>query len=168
MAKQNPGKRQQKNIVKRTILPKRANDSYQSLREDKYLVRAKKIFPMEPGFALLLLWCKLEILLKLNRYNTHIKEPWPDKLYFIRANWGPLAHIKSLDKEAYNLILGTNSTSLWKLRNEIAHSGKKIDKDVANQYWKSVTWVSDRLKDSLPSRDDMLAKKRRSNAQIKK
>ncbi|AXQ15856.1 hypothetical protein KE622_12650 [Shewanella algae] len=91
---------------KRVVIATRANDAYRALRENRYQPRALHLRDLEPGFALLLLWCEIEQMLKLLRYFDKIKDDWPEKLNFIRSSWGPLRRIKGIDAEAYTVVLG--------------------------------------------------------------
>ncbi len=151
-------------MTKRSRLHERAYVSFKLLEEQRYQARATRLFDEEPSLAVFLLWCNIEVLLRLHKYHHKIQEPWPDKLGFIRASWGPLKHIKGLDADAYNAIFNSQK-SLWKQRNEIAHTGKYIPKDDVVHFEKYANFVIDSLSSNLPTRDDFLTKKKRSDAQ---
>lgn len=147
-------------------LSNHAYAAYRSLEDGRHIQRANNLRKTEPSFGLLLLWNVIEMQLKLIRYHDRIKDGWPDKLNFMNASWGPLNRIKSIDKNKYSKILGGQSSSLWKIRNQIAHTGKEIDTSKVNQYWVDALFVIERLYEHLPTREDTLAKKKRSDAQL--
>jgi hypothetical protein len=149
----------------RVKLRPNAYAAYREIENGRYKTRASRLHKIEAGFGLLLLWNVVEMMLKVIRYNDKIKDGWPDILNFINANWGPLKRIKSIDAKAYQNILGSQGTSLWKFRNQIAHTGKEVVPQKAEQYWSDVNFVIERLTECLPSKQDLLAKKRRSDAQ---
>ena len=151
-------------MTKRSRLHERAYASFKLLEDQRYQARATRLFDEEPSLAVFLLWCNIEVLLRLHKYHHKIQEPWPDKLGFIRASWGPLKHIKGLDADAYNAIFSSQK-SLWKQRNEIAHTGKYIPKDDVAYFAKHANFIIDNLSSNLPTRDEFLTKKKRSDAQ---
>ncbi|MBO2569370.1 hypothetical protein [Shewanella algae] len=153
------------NKSKKAVIATRANEAYVALKNNRYQARASRLIDIEPGFALLLLWCEVEQMLKLIRYSDKIKDGWPDKLNFIRSSWGPLKRIKGIDAVAYEIVLGAQDNSLWKQRNVIAHSGQQMTKEKALQYWSCVEKVNSLLRDELPCREDLITKKMRSDAQ---
>ncbi len=151
-------------MTKRSRLHDQAYVSFKLLEEQRYQARATRIFHEEPSLAVFLLWCNIEVLLRLHKYHHKIQEPWPDKLGFIRASWGPLKHIKGLNNDAYNAIFN-GPKSLWKRRNEIAHTGKFIEEHDVAHFVEYANFVIDNLNSNLPKREDFLAKKKRSDAQ---
>lgn len=151
---------------KNVRLSTKAYTAFKEIEEEKFISRSEKLLDSESGFALLLLWCQIEMMLKVIRYGDKIKYGWPSELNFIRASWAPLNRIKGINKAAYENILGTSSNSLWKYRNVIAHSGKEVEKTEAMKYWKDVIFVIDRLSEHLPTREALSAKKRRSDRQL--
>lgn len=151
-------------MIKRSRLHERAYASFKLLEKQRYQARATRLFDEEPSLAVFLLWCNIEVLLRLHKYHHKIQEPWPDKLGFIRASWGPLKHIKGLDADAYNAIF-SGQKSLWKQRNEIAHTGKYIPMDDVAHFAKYANFVIDNLSSNLPTREEFLTKKKRSDAQ---
>lgn len=151
-------------MTKRSLLRKEAYTSFKLLEEQRYQARATRILDEEPSLAVFLLWCNIEVLLRLLKYHHKIQEPWPKKLDFIRPNWGPLKHIKGINSDAYDTIFKANE-SLWKRRNEIAHTGKFIEKQEISHFLEHANFVIDNLNSNLPKREDFLAKKKRSDAQ---
>ncbi|MEZ8465422.1 hypothetical protein AB6D04_14270 [Vibrio splendidus] len=151
-------------MTKRSILHKRAYSSFKLLEEQRYQIRATRLIDDEPSLAVLLLWCNIEVLLRLHKYHHKIQDNWPEKLVFITANWEPLKHIKGLDADAYNAIF-SGPKSLWKQRNEIAHTGKYIPKDDVAHFVKHANFVIDNLFSNLPTREEFLIKKKRSDIQ---
>jgi hypothetical protein len=152
----------------RVKLSPNAYAAYRELDSGKYTARANRLRKTEVGFGLLLLWNVVEMMLKLIRYNDKLKDGWPDKLNFINANWEPLKRIKGLNATAYNNILGSQKSSLWKYRNQIAHTGKEVETEKADLYWSDANFLIARLVESLPNKQDVLTKKRRSDAQLKR
>lgn len=152
--------------INRVKLHHKAYEAFRLIERGKHQTRAYRIKDIEAGFALLLLWNLIELLLKLARYNEKIKDEWPNQLDFINARWSVLARIKHLNLNAYNITFGTNEKSLRKLRDRIAHTGELIDAEISEVYWDHAVFVIDRLMESIPNRDTMLAKKRRSDAQL--
>ncbi len=153
-------------MLKKVRLNHHAYEAFNEIERGKLVVRAEKLRILEPGFGLLLLWCQIEMMLKLIRYYDKIKDGWPDKLCFINAKWSPLSRIKGINKGSYENILGSKSSSLWKYRNRIAHTGKTIEKAQADKYWKDAMFVLERISEHLPTRESVLTKKRRSDAQL--
>ncbi len=151
-------------MAKMSKLHKEADESFKLLKEQKYEIRSTNIFDCEPSLAVFLLWCNIEVLLRLHKYYHKIQEPWPDKLSFIHANWKPLKHIKGINVDAYNAIF-VGPKSLWKIRNKIAHTGKFIEKHEVMHFVEYAKFVIDCLNSVLPKRSDFLAKKKRSDAQ---
>jgi hypothetical protein len=147
-------------------LSNHAYAAYRSLEDGRHIQRANNLRKTEPSFGLLLLWNVIEMQLKLIRYHDRIKDGWPDKLNFIVANWTPLKRINSINKDIYKNVIGGKSSSLWRIRNQIAHTGKEIDTSKVNQYWVDALFVIERLYEHLPTREDTLAKKKRSDAQL--
>lgn len=151
-------------MTKRSRLCDQAYVSFKLLEEQRYKTRASRIFDEEPSLAVFLLWCNIEVLLRLHKYHYKIQESWPDKLDFIRVNWGPLKHINGLDANAYNAIFN-GPKSLWKRRNEIAHTGKFLANEDVVHFVKYANFVIDNLSSNLPKREEFLVKKKRSDAQ---
>lgn len=151
-------------MTQRSRLHKRAYASFKLLDEQRYLARASRLIDSEPSLAVMLLWCKIEVLLRLHKYYHKIQEDWPDKLVFIRSDWGPLKHIKGLDSNAYNSIF-SGEKSLWKQRNEIAHTGKFIPKEDVVHFVQHANFIIENLRSTLPTREAFLIKKKRSDAQ---
>ena len=151
---------------KASKLSPQAYTAFTALADDRLVQRANKLKNFEPTFGLLLLWNLIELQLKVIRYNDKIKNGWPDKLNFITSSWSPLKRIKGIDKNKYINVLGSQNTSLWKIRNQVAHTGYEIKKADAEQYWENATFMIARLAEHLPSRESTLAKKRRSDAQL--
>lgn len=151
-------------MSKRSRLHEQAYASFKLLEEQRYQARATRIFNDEPSLGVFLLWCNIEVLLRLHKYHHKINEPWPDKLSFIRASWGPLKHIKGLNVDAYNAMF-SGADSLWKRRNEIAHTGKFIEECEVRHLVEHANFVIDNLSTNLPKREEFLLKKKRSDAQ---
>lgn len=151
-------------MAKINRLHTQAYEAFKLLEEQKYETRATHLFDFEPSLAVFLLWCNIEVLLRLNKYYHKIQEPWPDNLSFINANWEPLKYIKGINADAYNAIF-VGPKSLWKIRNKIAHTGKFIEKHEVIHFVEYAKFVIDCLNSVLPKRSDFLAKKKRSDAQ---
>lgn len=151
-------------MAKINRLHTQAYESFKLLEEQKYETRATHIFNCEPSLAVFLLWCNIEVLLRLNKYYDKIQDPWPDNLSFIHANWRPLKHIKGINVDAYNAIF-VGPKSLRKIRNEIAHTGTFIKKHEVEYFVEYAKFVIDCLNSGLPKRIDFLTKKKNSDAQ---
>lgn len=126
-------KKEPEKIKKR--LHKKFYEAYKILEDTSYKQRIKPLENIEEyGFALLIKWNRIEMLLKLLRY-VYTWESYPDKLDFIRRNWGPLNHIYNLDDKCYKYIIDKeNKVSLWNLRNKIAHASYNISKHEYETY----------------------------------
>lgn len=144
----------------------RANAALARATDTSYKSHVEKLWSdKEFAFALLVLWCQIEARLKLIRYYDKIKDGWPDKLTFIRKDWTPLKRIFN-ENESYYTLVFVGEKSLWKLRDQIAHTACKIDPQKAVPLFDAGEWVLGYLNGVLPQRKALLKKKRNSDAQI--
>jgi hypothetical protein len=114
----------------------KAKKAYKILGEDNsYKIRIQNLVKTEEfGFAILILWNRIEITLKILKYYD-LEPIFPDKLDFIHGNWKILRNVKLFNIDCYNKIINRNdSKSLWKLRDRIAHASYNIDKNSFEEY----------------------------------
>lgn len=114
----------------------KAKKAYKILSEDNsYKIRIQNLEKAkEYGFAILILWNRIEITLKLLKYYD-LDPTYPDKLDFIHGNWKVLKNAKLYNIECYNKIINRNdSKSLWKLRDRIVHASYNIEKESFEDY----------------------------------
>lgn len=151
-----------------TKLAQRAYDAMTLSKDSTYKRRSADLASVgERGFALMIYWNQIESALKLIKYYEHVKDGWPEKLKFICGTWKPIRVLREIDFESCELILGNSANSLWKVRNGIAHEGRNVPGDVYYKYLDAAIWVIGELQKQLPSRERLLDKKRRSDAQLK-
>jgi len=114
----------------------KAKKAHKILGEDNsYKIRMQNLEKSEEyGFAILILWNRIEVTLKLLKYYD--QEPlFPDKLDFIHGNWKVLKNVKTYNIDCYNKIINKNdSKSLWKLRDRIVHASYNIEKNSFEEY----------------------------------
>jgi hypothetical protein len=122
----------------------------------------------ERGFALLLYWSRIEVALKLMRYEYCIGDGWPDKLCFLGTTWKPLQMLRKENYTNYDLVFGKSSPSLYKVRNLIAHEGCEVSDDDFRKYTAAASWVLMKLVQKVPNLERLREKKRRSDAQLVK
>lgn len=152
-----------------TKLTPRAYDAFKLINDTSFKSRAEKLVLIEErGFALILYWNQIEAALKLMRYDYKIKDGWPDKLTLLSTTWKPLMCLKRDNPTKYELILSSSSSSLWKVRNEIAHEGHNVSVAEYSKYVEAALWVISELKMRTPNVERLRDKKRRSDAQLKK
>lgn len=120
----------------------------------------------ERGFALLLYWSRIEIALKLMRYEYRIGDGWPDKLCFLGTTWKPLQTLRKDNRTNYELVFGKSSLSLYEIRNLIAHEGCNVSDDDFRKYAAAALWVLTKLVQEVPNLERLREKKRRSDAQL--
>lgn len=65
----------------------------------------------EFSFSLLLLWNKIEAILKILRLINKPQDGFPDKLDFINRNWGFLKNLYNKNPKFYKLCFGENKKS---------------------------------------------------------
>ncbi len=114
----------------------KAKRAYKILGEDNsYKIRIQNLVKAEEyGFAILIIWNRIEITLKILKYYD-LEPIFPDKLDFIHGNWKILRNVKLFNIDCYNKIINRNdSKSLWKLRDRIAHASYNIDKNSFEEY----------------------------------
>ena len=114
----------------------------------------------EKGFALILYWNQIEAALKLARYGYDI-EKWPDRLNFLRANWGPLKRLKKISASKYDQIFGTTVSTLKMCRNDVVHTGLELSEIEYEKYRELAKWAIANLEKEVPKAEQLLVKKRR-------
>ncbi|MFM5148275.1 hypothetical protein [Aeromonas rivipollensis] len=153
-------------MSERTVIPTRAHEALRQSNDTRYKSRVNQLWEAkEYAFALLVIWCQIETRLKLIRYHDKIKDGWPDKLNFIRKTWGPLARLAAENVDYYAICFEGNR-SMWQQRNQIAHAAISIDKAQAEPLREASEWLLSMLDGMKPTRDALLQKKRKSDAQI--
>jgi hypothetical protein len=153
-------------LNKRTVIPQKASEALKRCDGSGYKHRVNKLWEAEEyAFALLVLWCQIETRLKLIRYHDKIKDDWPDKLNFIRRTWGPLKRLAEENQDHYVQSFEGNN-SMWKLRDQIAHTAIQIEKTQAEPLRSASEWTLAKLDSIKPTKDALLQKKRNSNAQL--
>lgn len=152
-------------MSKRTTIHPKAIEALKRCGDTSYKSRVNKLWTAEEhAFALLTIWCQIEMRLKLIRYLGRIKEDWPDKLDFIRKNWGPLDCLAK-ENSVYYAKTFVGDKSMWKLRNIIAHSASQIEKEQAEPLREATEWTLSQLIITTPNKEALLRKKRNSEAQ---
>lgn len=147
-------------------LDSKAASSIRLINDTSFNQRAKKLESIgEYGFALVFYWNQIEAMLKLIRYGDSIKDGWPERL---NRRWSTLQNLKSDHPEKYDLVLGSSNASLWKARNGIAHEGLNVSVDSYRKYVEAALWMLAELRQSVPSLEQLLATKHRSDAQRKR
>lgn len=114
----------------------RAKKAYRIIEEGNgYKTRMQNLERIEEyGFAILILWNRIEVTLKLLKYYD-VTPNFPDKLDFIHGNWKILKNVKVYCPECYSKIIDrNNSKSLWKLRDRIAHGSSNLNKNSFEEY----------------------------------
>lgn len=145
-------------------LDKKAVSSVRLIEDTTFYLRAKKLESIgEYGFAIIFYWNQIEASLKLIRYADAIKN-WPDKL---NRQWRIFQSLKSDYPEKYDLVLGSSDGSLWKARNGIVHEGLNVSVDSYSKYVEAALWVLAELRQSVPTLEQLLETKHRSDAQRK-
>ena len=151
------------NKAKRTQLAARSNQAFKILQDNRFHERCRNMEAIgEYALALLLLWVRIEILLKLLKYYDKMEEGWPKILKGIDKRWKPLKELSHESEAHYQLILNhKNNQSLRKLRNQIVHQGDELTEIQYRQYKEMATWVYKKLRDKLKDRKSYLVKKRK-------
>lgn len=148
-------------------LAQRAHDALRVLDDKNFEQRAKQLESIgERGFALMLYWNQIETALKLMQYEHSIKKGWPEKLYFLGTTWKPLQNLKRNNLTKYELVLGGSVSSLWKIRNGIAHEGRVVPVDKYSKYLDAALWAITELHRETPTLERLREKKRHSDAQL--
>lgn len=151
----------------RTKLAQKAYGAIRLIEDSSFKQRARKLESMgERGFALILYWNQIEMALKLMRYGYAIKDGWPDKLDFLGTTWKPLQSLKMDDRVKYDLVLSCSNSSLWKIRNEIAHEGSNVSVANYRGFVEAALWIISEFKLMIPNLERLREKKRRSDAQL--
>lgn len=152
-------------MSKRITIHPKANEALKRCGDTSYKSRVNKLWKAEEyAFALLVIWCQIEMRLKLIRYHNKISNGWPDKLDFIDKRWGPLALIASENTGYYEKSF-VGDKSMWKLRNLIAHSALQIERERAEPLREAADWTLSQLIITSPNKEALLRKKRNSEAQ---
>jgi len=146
--------------MKNKRLVQRAYDSFNILADDSYKSRMANLTKVgEYGFAILILWNRMEITLKLLRYYNDMPE-FPDQLNFITRKWTILNNVFNCNTENFKLILDRgNSTSLWKIRDKIAHASCELDSVDFEKYKIAANQVLALLSQNLLPLNDYKAKR---------
>lgn len=133
--------------------------TFEILKDTSYKQRIIKLEHIEEyGFALLIKWNRIEMLLKLLRY-VYKWDNYPNELNFIRKNWGPLSYIYNLDNNCYKYIIEKeNTASLWNLRNKIAHTSYNINKHDYENYKKYADKFYNLLEQNKLTKEEYTAK----------
>jgi len=149
-------------------LAKKAYETLRALEVSEYRNRVIALDGInEQGLALLLLWIRIEMQLKVLRYYKKIQQ-WPDRLDFINKSWKVLNDLERYFPNEYKLIFGSNEQSLWKMRDKIAHMGLNMGYQKAAQYEEAAESMIRQLETITPNKEALLRKKRNSDAQIRK
>lgn len=144
-----------------TKLTPKAYSARRIIEGTEYKQRANALEKIdERGFALILYWNQIEAALKLTRYGYDI-ERWPDKLDFLRSNWGPLKRLKNDSSANYDLIFGPAGTSLKNRRNDVVHEGIKLSEVEYSKYLALAQWAILSLEKEVPKVEQLREKKRR-------
>lgn len=143
---------------------KLSSKAYSALRViecTEYKQRAIALEQIEEwSFALILYWSQIEAALKLARYGYDI-EKWPDRLDFLRSNWGPLKRLKSNSSSKYDQIFGAVGTSLKNRRNDLVHEGINLSDAEYSKYLELARWAILNLEKEVPKIEQLREKKRR-------
>ena len=117
-----------------TKLADKAYKAFKALDDKYYKHRIHALVSVnEYGFAILILWSRIEITLKLLRYYEKMEE-YPEKLDFINKKWRILNNTYHGNPNYDNLIIQNNQKSLWKTRDRIAHAAISITKEEYGNY----------------------------------
>lgn len=144
-------------------LDPKAASSIRLIEDATFNQRAKNLESIgEYGFAIIFYWNQIEASLKLIRYGDSIKDGWPDRL---DRRWRTLQRLKSDHLEKYDLVLGSSNGSLWKTRNGIAHEGLNVTVDGYSKYVEAALWVLAELRQTVPSLEQLIETKHRSDSQ---
>ncbi len=149
--------------AKKTQLATRANQAFKILQDNRFHERCHNMETNgEYALALLLLWVRIEILLKLLKYYDKMEQGWPENLKGIDKRWKPLKELSHESGAHYEKILNhKNKESLRKVRNQIVHQGDELTETQYRQYKEMATWVYKKLRDKLKDRKSYLVKKRK-------
>lgn len=149
------------------ILSRKASRALKSLNLTEYKIRAGKLERSgEYGFALILYWNQIESALKLMKYYQNIKNDWPDRLNFIRKDWGPLKELYKDNKIYYECLFSGKNNSICAIRNFIVHEGWNITNDEFQYFLVVMRWAIQKLLLIVPNEERFRDKKRRSNIQL--
>lgn len=146
---------------KRKLTP-RAYDYFRILADTSFKNRMVSLEKAdEYGFAILILWNRIEITLKLLKYYDKMPD-FPDKLDFIDRRWSILNNVYNYKPSCYDLIINkAKSNSLWKNRDKIAHTSKELDNATYQNYKTEAQDFLTQLSQNLLSQNNYLAKRRR-------
>ena len=84
----------------------------------------------EYSFAVLIVWFRVEALLKLIRFHDFIKEGWPNDLSFATKRWLRMKDLEAVDPVAFRFVF-QEAKSLRQSRNLIAHTGYRLEAEMA-------------------------------------
>ncbi len=151
-------------IKRKTKLADKAYAAFKALEDNSYKNRIRTLTEKnEYGFAILILWTRIEITLKLLRYYDKIEE-YPDKLDFINKNWRILGNAYMSNPSSYNLIIQNHSGSLWKTRDRIAHAAINISKQEYDKYETAANCFLPSISQSLQPINEYKAKLKRKRS----
>lgn len=143
---------------KRSTLPPQAESAYRTIQAGEQKTRIQKVWNMdEPSFALLIVWTRVEALLKLIWYDQNIKAGWPEKMKFVQVTWRPLSRVAAEDSVAYNAVF-RGDKSLLQVRNRIVHAGLQVAKEDASPLGWYGEWMASKLETIKPPREALLRK----------
>ena len=146
---------------KQTKLAEKAYKAFKALDDKSYKQRIQTLVSVhEYGFAILILWSRIEITLKLLRYYDK-KEEYPDKLDFISRKWKILNNVYMSNSNFYDLIIQNQSKSLWKTRDRIAHAAINISKEDYDKYKPAADYFLLSISQSLQPINEYKAKLKR-------
>lgn len=142
-------------------LADKAYRAFKALDDKNYKQRIQALVRVnEYGFAILILWSRIEITLKLLRYYDKMDE-YPDKLDFINKNWRFLSNAYMGNPNYYNLVIQNNQKSLWKTRDRIAHAAITISRDEYENYRLAADYFLSNISQNLLQLNDYKAKMRK-------
>lgn len=148
-------------IQEQTKLADKAYKAFKALDDKNYKQRIQTLVNVnEYGFAILILWSRIEITLKLLKYYDRIEE-YPDKLDFISRKWRILGNTYMSNPNYYNLIIQNQPKSLWKTRDRIAHAVINITKEEYNNYKPAADYFLSCISQSLQPINDYKTKLKR-------
>lgn len=140
---------------KRPMLPRQVSAALAVAQAGRQIDRIQRLWAAhEHSFALLIVWTRIEALLKLLRYHDRIDEGWPNDLSFVTTKWIRLKRIEQEDVAMYAQVLRGDG-SLWKVRNQITHGGFRIAPEVGAPLGFSGEWMAARLESIAPSRESL-------------
>jgi hypothetical protein len=140
---------------KRARLPLQVNTALVVAQAGRQINRIQRLWiGQEHSFALLVVWTRIEALLKLIRYHDRIDEGWPSDLSFVTTKWFRLKRIEQEDVAMYAQVL-RGDKSLWKIRNQITHGGFRIAPEVGAPLGFAGEWIAAMLESIAPSRESL-------------